>query len=109
VASTSSVPGRKFSGSEFAVVDRVDGGASFEIFEAIAGHDPRLRSARRAGGLGPADALQEAGRTLWRAHLHDEVDVAPVDAEVEACRRDQSAQLARRPSPPSTLRPSLRR
>ena len=46
--------------------------------------------------VGAADPLEEARRTLWGAHLDDEVDVAPVDAEVEAGRCHQSAQLAGR-------------
>ena len=49
-ASTSSAPGPEILGVELAVVDRVERGAGFEIFEAVAGDDRRLRSARRAGG-----------------------------------------------------------
>ena len=45
--------------------------------------------------VGAADPLQQARAALGRAHLDDEVDVAPVDAEVEAGGRDQPAQLAR--------------
>ena len=44
--------------------------------------------------VGAADALEQARRALGRAHLADEVDIAPVDAEVEAGGGDQSAQAA---------------
>jgi hypothetical protein len=33
--------------------------------------------------VGASDALGEAARALRRADMHDEIDVAPVDAEVE--------------------------
>ena len=81
-------------GIELAVVDRVQRGAGFEIFEAVAGDDDAL--ARLVEPVvGAADPLQQPRAALGRAHLDDEVDVAPVDAEVEAGGRDQPAQLAR--------------
>ena len=86
-------------GIELAVVDRVERGAGLEIFEAVAGHDDAL--ARLVEPVvGAADPLQQPRAALGRAHLHDQVDVAPVDAEVEAGGGDQPAQLARPPSPP---------
>ena len=45
--------------------------------------------------VGAADSLEQARAALGRAHLDDQVDVAPVDAEIEAGGRDQAAQLAR--------------
>ena len=87
--------GAEILGVELAVVDRVERGARLEIFEAVAGDDHAL--ARLVEPVvGAADPLQQARAALGRAHLHDEVDVAPVDAEVEAGGRDQAAQLARR-------------
>ena len=80
-------------GVELAGVDRVERGARLEIFEAVAGHDHALRRLVEAV-VGAADPLEQARRALGRAHLADEVDVAPVDAEVEAGGGDQRAQPA---------------
>jgi hypothetical protein len=44
--------------------------------------------------VGAADALDEARRALRRAHLDDQIDVAPVDAEIEAGGADERAQPA---------------
>ena len=44
---------------------------------------------------GPADALQPAGDRWRRLDLHDEVDRAHVDAELEARGRDDAAESAR--------------
>ena len=75
-------------GVELAIVDRVERGARFEIFEAVAGDDDAL--ARLVEPVvGAADPLQQARAALGRAHLDDEIDVAPVDAEVEAGGGDQ--------------------
>ena len=43
---------------------------------------------------GPADALQPAGDRRRRLDLHDEVDGAHVDAQLEAAGGDQGRQLA---------------
>ena len=67
--------------------------AGFEIFEAIAGND-HAPARLVETVIGAADPLQQPRRSFGRAHLHDQVDVAPVDAEVEARGRDQRAQLA---------------
>ena len=90
-ASTSSAPGRKISGSSSPVLDRVERGARLEIFEAVAGDEDRL--ARLVEPVvGAADPLQQPRRALGRAHLDDQVDIAPVDAEIEAGGADQAAQ-----------------
>src|SRR3546814_2752710 len=68
-------------------------GARLQIFKAVAGNDERLRRLFQPV-IGAADPLGQPRRALWRAHLDDEIDVAPVDAEVEACRRDQRAKPA---------------
>ena len=44
--------------------------------------------------VGAADALDQAARAFWRADVDDEVDIAPVDAEVERRGRDDGAQFA---------------
>ena len=46
--------------------------------------------------VGAADALHQAAHALGRAHLDHEIDVAPVDAEVERRGRHHGAQPARR-------------
>ena len=81
-------------GVELAGVDRVERGAGLEIFEAVAGDDHALRRLVEAV-VGAADPLEQARAALGRAHLDDQIDVAPVDAEVEAGGGDQRAQLAR--------------
>src|SRR3546814_2611179 len=63
----------------------------FEIFEAVAGDQDRF--ARLVEPVvGAADALEEARAALGRPHLHDEVDIAPVDAEIEAGGTDEAAK-----------------
>ncbi len=42
--------------------------------------------------IGPADALGEPARTLGRADIDDEIDIAPVDAEIERRGRDHGAE-----------------
>ena len=66
-------------------------GAAFEHLEAVGRHQDRL------GGLvhavvGAADALGEAAGALRRADMDDEVDVTPVDAEIERGGGDDGAQ-----------------
>ena len=46
--------------------------------------------------IGAADALHQATRTLGRAHVNDEIDVAPVDAKVERGRADYAFEFALR-------------
>ena len=79
-------------GVELAIVDRIERGARLEIFEAVAGDDDALARLIEPV-VGAADPLQQARAALGRAHLDDEVDVAPVDPEVEAGGGDQPAQL----------------
>ena len=67
--------------------------AAFEHFKPVCRHKEGF------GGLvhpvvGAANALDEAGRALRRAHLDDEIDLAPVDAEIEGGRADDGLELA---------------
>ena len=39
-----------------------------------------------------ADTLREAARPLRRADMNDQIDIAPVDPEIERRGRDHSAQ-----------------
>jgi hypothetical protein len=80
-------------GVELAFIDRVQCGASLEIFESVAGDEDRL--ARLVEPVvGAANALQEPRRSLRRPHLDDAIDIAPIDPEIEARGRDQRAQSA---------------
>ena len=79
-------------GVELTCLHRIQRRARFEIFEAVAGDEDSFGRLVKPV-VGAADPLQESRRTLGRAHLDDAVDIAPVDAEVEAGRRDQSTQL----------------
>jgi hypothetical protein len=47
--------------------------------------------------VGAADALQHARLAPWGADLEDEIDIAPVDAEIERGGADD------RPQRPSTM------
>ena len=65
-----------------AFARRGDGGDAFQHLEAIGGHQ------QCAGGfvepvIGASDALHQPARALGRADIDDEIDIAPVDAEVE--------------------------
>ena len=62
--------------------DRVDRGAAFQHLEAIGRHQHALRGLVHAV-VGAADALQQARSAFRRADIDDEIDVAPVDAEIE--------------------------
>ena len=63
----------------------------FQIFKAVARHDQR--PARRVQPVvGAARALHQPRRALGRAHLDDQVHIAPVDAQVEAGGRHDGPQ-----------------
>ncbi len=83
--------GAEALGVALAGHDRIISGLRFEIFEAVAGNEDRLARFIEPV-IGAADALQEPRRALGRAHLDHAVDVAPVDAEIEAGGRDEPAQ-----------------
>ena len=73
----------------------VDGGAALQDLEAIG------RNEDGAGGLvqpmiGAPDALGETARALRRAHIDDEIDIAPVDAKIKRRGADDRFQPARR-------------
>ena len=67
---------------------------AFEHFEAVGGDQQRLARLVQPV-VGTADALQHARRALWGADLYDEIDIAPVDAEVERRGADHGAQCSR--------------
>ena len=75
--------------------DRVDGDAAFQHLEAVGRHQDAARGLFQPV-IGAADALQEPRRALRRADIDDEIDVAPVDAEIERGGADHRAQPAAR-------------
>ncbi len=76
------------------VGDRADRGVAFQHLEAVGRNE---NAARRLVEpvIGAADALKQTRRALRRADIDDEIDVAPVDAEIERRGADHRAQLAR--------------
>ncbi len=72
----------------------VEGGAALDNLEAVGGDEQRLRR-RVVAVVGATDALDEALDVLGRADLDHEIDVAPVDPEVERAGADDGTQLAR--------------
>ena len=73
--------------------DRIDRGGAFQHFEAVGRHQNAARRLVHAV-IGAADALQQAARAFRRADIDDEIDVAPVDAEIERGGTDHRAQPA---------------
>ncbi len=76
---------------ERVLVQRVLGGDALQHLEPV-GRDQGGAARLVEAVVGAADPLQQAGGTLGRADLDDEVDVAPVDAEVERGGADHGAQ-----------------
>ena len=76
---------------QLARLDRVERRLRFQIFEAVARHDDRFRRFVQTVVCAP-DPLQQPRRALGRTHLDDEIDIAPVHAQVERGRRDQPPQ-----------------
>ena len=74
--------------------DRVDRNRAFQHLEAIGRHQHRARGLVDAV-VGAADSLHQPGSALGRPDIDDEIDVAPVDAEVERGGADHAAQFAR--------------
>ncbi len=78
-----------------SLIDGVFRRHRFEKLEAVAGDQHCT-----AGGVEPVtratDPLEQARRALGCAHLHDEVDIAPIDTEIEARGSNQSTQFAAR-------------
>ncbi len=80
---------------EIAVAHGLEGGDAFDHLEAV-GRRQHRAGRRVVAVVGPPDALDEAFDVLRRADLDDEIDGAPVDAEIEAAGADHGAERARR-------------
>jgi hypothetical protein len=101
-ASTSSAPGRNVLAIALALVHRILGRHGFEEFEPVARHQQSAAGAIEPV-VGAADALEQAARSLGRAHLHHQVDIAPVDPRSRLAVQT-SARSSPRAMAPSTLR-----
>ena len=102
-ASTSRQGGRGGSPSSSRASTASRAAQQFQHLEAVGRRD------HGAAGLvepvvGAADALHQAAHALGRAHLDHEVDVAPVDAEIERARSPPRRAACRRAIAASTLR-----
>ena len=71
----------------------VDRGAAFQHLEAVGRHQHRLRRLVEPV-VGAADALHQPRGALRRADIDDQIDIAPVDAEIERRCAHHRAQLA---------------
>ena len=70
---------------------RRDCGRAFQHLEAIGRHEHTFRGLVHAV-IGAADPLQQPRRALRRADIDHQIDVAPVDAEIERRCGDDRAQ-----------------
>ena len=71
-----------------------EGCPALQHLEAVGGYQQRLRRLVHAV-VGPADALRQPAGALRRTDMHDKIDVAPVDAEIQRRGGDDGAQAAR--------------
>src|SRR3546814_19641549 len=67
---------------------------AFHHLETIGGHEDRLGRLVHAV-VGPADALGEPRGALRRAHMDDEIDVAPIETEVERRGRSEERRVGK--------------
>ena len=78
-------------------------GAALQHLEAVGRHEDGLGRLVHAV-VGAADALRQPAGALRRADMDDEIDVAPVDAEIERRGGDDGAQAVWSAIAASTLR-----
>ena len=76
-----------------ALARRLDRGRAFEHFEAVRRHEDRARGFVEPM-VGAADALHQPARSLRRADIDDEIDITPVDAEIERRGADDGLEAA---------------
>ena len=77
------------------LVHRIERGTAFQNLEAVRRHEIGFRRLVHAV-VRAADALHDARGALRRAHIHHEIHIAPVDAEIERRGADHGLQLSRR-------------
>ncbi len=71
--------------------DGVERGAAFEHFETVGRHQHALRGLVHAV-IGAADTLQQPRGAFRRSDIDDQIDIAPIDAEIERRGTNDSAQ-----------------
>ena len=76
-----------------ALFRRFEGCLAFHHLEAVGRHQQRLARLVQPV-VGAADALRQPACALRRADIDDEIDLAPVDAEIERRGADHGAELA---------------
>ena len=76
-----------------ALFRRFEGCLAFHHLEAVGRHQQRLARLVQPV-IGAADALRQPACALRRADIDDEIDLAPVDAEIERRGADHGAELA---------------
>ena len=77
-----------------ALFRRLERRLALDHLEAVRRHEQRLARLVEPV-IGAADALGKPARTFRRADIDDEIDVAPVDAEIEGRGAHHGAELAR--------------
>src|SRR5918994_638962 len=76
-----------------AFADRDAGGLAFQDLEAIGGHQQGARRFIEAM-VGTSDTLDETARSLRRADMDDEIDIPPIDAEIEGGGANNGPELS---------------
>jgi hypothetical protein len=82
-----------FGGILRGLGDGVERGAALQQLEAVRGHQQRLRGLVHAVVRAP-DPLHQPARALGRADIDDEIDISPVDAEIERGGADHGLEFA---------------
>ncbi len=73
---------------------RFERGAAFDHLEAVGGHQERLGGGGVVAVICASDALNQTFDILGRADLHHEIDIAPIEPEIEAASADDGAQFS---------------
>src|SRR6056297_4213690 len=79
---------------EIAGANGVERGDAFDDLEAVGGDEKRF-GWRIVAVIRPADPLNQTLDVLRSTHLDHEVDIAPVDPEIEASRTDDGLEATR--------------
>ena len=93
-ASTSRAPGRNTSDSSSLSAIASSAARASRYSKRVSGNDDAYARLIQSV-VGAADLLQQPGTALRCIYLNDQADIAPVDPEVEAGRRHETAQSSR--------------
>ncbi len=78
-----------------ARIGRIHRRAALQNLEPVRRHQQRLRGLVEPV-ICPPYPLRQAARTLWRADVDDEIDIAPVNSKIQRRRAHHRPQFARR-------------